>query len=223
MNYFKVKFILLLFGGLFLTIQADAQVCGKYSTTLNILSENGKKVENVFVQLVPIGKDETKGKTFKQYEKEATEFIITFQEGHHLHNKFKVIISAQQFETYEMELKFLHCKNQDFDVKLKPINENTVFLTGKIYDQYGARIPFAEITLKNKKNIQIKVRTNDDGEYKIELYQDSYSVEVKAANFKIFKIKNFIVATKHIQFMNLDVALNPKDLTYECPKGEICL
>jgi hypothetical protein len=59
MNFSKIKIGLILIVGFFWTMQINAQLCGKYSTTLNILSENEKKVENVFVQLIPLGKDET--------------------------------------------------------------------------------------------------------------------------------------------------------------------
>lgn len=176
----------------FLTTQVNAQLCGKYSTTVNILSENDKKVENIFVQLLPLDKDETKGKTFKQSEEDVTKFIITFQEGHQLTNQYKVIIPAQQFETYEMELKFPHCKNQDFDVKLNPISQKSAILSGIVYDINKARVVGTEITIKGEKTT-IKTKTDESGYYLITLPVGKYTIEFTAIGFKRLTVKELIV------------------------------
>jgi hypothetical protein len=160
---------------------------------LNISSENEKRFENVFVQLVPIGKDETKGKTFKQDEEDSTKFVITFQEGHQLFKKYKAIISAQQFETYEMELKFPHCKNQDFDVKLKPINEKSAILSGIVYDINKARVVGTELSLKSEKNT-FKTKTDESGYFLITLPVGKYTIEFSAIGFKTLVVKGLKVA-----------------------------
>lgn len=194
MNFIKLKIILIFVFGLFLTIQVNAQLCGKYSMTLNILSENDQKVENVFVQLIPLGKDETRGKTFKQSEEDASKFFITFLEGHQLHNKYKAIISAQQIETYEMELKFPHCKSQEFDVRLKALAKDTVTLRGSIYDANGALIPQVKITATNKEGRIIESVTDNEGKYSLRLPVNKYD-DKDIRDFEIAKYNLIIDGT----------------------------
>jgi hypothetical protein len=62
-----------------------------------------------------------------------------------------------------MELEFPHCKNQDFDVKLKSINEKTAILSGTIYDANGAVIPSVKITAINKLNKSFESKNLEDG------------------------------------------------------------
>lgn len=163
---------------------ANAQLCGQFTTTLTVKSEENKAIENSVVQLLPLGKDETKNKTFVRDENDRSKFSVTFSEGHMVSGKYKVIVSADGFETAEKEIAFPHCKDQNFEFKLKAIKANTAILSGTVYDANGAVIPGAKVTAVNSKGEKFETRTNVSGEYILKLPFSEYD---STANFKIAK------------------------------------
>ena len=119
MRQISLKIFFFIIVGFTFAIQVNAQLCGTYTTTLNIKDFNNKPVENAVVQLLPIEKDETRGKTFVRSEKDLSKFSITFNEGHEISAKYKLLISADGYETFEKVIKFPHCRAQVFDFQLK--------------------------------------------------------------------------------------------------------
>jgi hypothetical protein len=201
----KILLILILvFAGF--VFGADAQVCGQFTTTLVVKTEDNKAVENSVVQIVPLGKDETKGKTFVRDENDRSKFSVTFNEGHLILGKYKVIVSADGFETAEKEIGFPHCKHQYFEFNLKANKASSgVILTGTITDQVGGIIPKVKVKILGNKNQKFIVETNDDGVYKIDLPGGIYTVEFEASGHKSYKLKNY--RTRQIGRMRLDIVL----------------
>lgn len=106
-------------------VQINAQLCGKYATFILIETAEGKPVDNAVVRLIPLGKNETLGETFVREGKKRSEFSITFNEGHILSGKYKIIISAEGFKTHEFETGFPHCERRNFILKLEKSNSRT--------------------------------------------------------------------------------------------------
>ncbi|HEY0428343.1 MAG TPA: carboxypeptidase-like regulatory domain-containing protein [Pyrinomonadaceae bacterium] len=187
-------------------VEASAQVCGQYTTTLIIKSDDNKSIENALVQLVALEKDETKNKTFVRDENERSKFSITFNEGHLILGKYKIIVSADGFETSEKEIGFPHCKHQTFEFKLKAAKaQNQAVLAGTITDQVGAAIQKAKIKISGNNNQKFVAETNDNGVYKISLPEGVYSIEFNASGCKSYKLKNY--RTRQFETMRLDIVL----------------
>lgn len=221
MNYSKIKISFLLIIGLFLTIEINAQLCGKYGATFNVKTIENKPVENALVQLLPLEKDETREQSFVQDDKELSKFQITFLEGHQITTKYKLLVLADGFETFEKEIKFPHCKQQTFDIKLKIIKKiNSAILSGSVYDANGYLITQAKITATNEKGEKFETQTNEDGTYILNLpynpydggdykYKVSkYEIIVEKWGFEKGIISNFKFVPSSNGKMILDVALD---------------
>jgi hypothetical protein len=108
-------------GFIFSTV-AKSQLCGDYTTTLKVLSKNGKKISHVSIQLIPLGKDETRRKTFVRDKRNPSEYKITFLEGHILKNDYKLIVLAKGFSPFTKIIGFRHCSEQYFVIYLDAVN-----------------------------------------------------------------------------------------------------
>jgi hypothetical protein len=190
---------------------ANAQLCGTYTTTLEIKSEDDKAVENAVVQLIPLKENESRNKSFTRDETDRSKFSITFNEGHIIYEKYKIIVSADGFETAEKEIKFPHCKDQTFEIKLKKIKaENSTILTGTVAGEFGV-IPQTKIYFQNKNGKFFTTSTNDSGEYTFEPDEGIYTIEFNAEGFKPRVIGDYTITLK--SKMQLDVALEIGDIT----------
>jgi len=205
--------LILIFAGF--VFGANAQVCGQFTTTLVVKTEDNKAVENSVVQLVPLGKDETKGKTFVRDENDRSKFSVTFNEGHLMLGKYKVIVSADGFETAEKEIGFPHCKHQYFEFELKAAKApNQAILTGTVFDRNGAVIPGTKITAVNSKGQKFETQTNEDGEYILELPFNEYGSIAKydmtfeKSGFAKGVLKDFKFVGGYNSEMHLDLALD---------------
>lgn len=199
---------------------ASAQVCGQFTTTLMVKTEDNKSVETSVVQLVPLGKDETKNKTFVRDETDRSKFSITFNEGHLILGKYKIIVSADGFETAEKEVGFPHCKHQYFEFNLKAVKSNEAILTGTVFDANGAVIPGVKVIAVNQKGEKFETKTDENGEYNLKLpffeykadYRfkiGKYEITVEAApGFEKAVLKDFKFVGKYNGKMNLDFALD---------------
>jgi hypothetical protein len=193
MNYSKIKIIILLVIGLVGTSQINAQLCGKYGATLNLKSDNGKPVENAFVQLLPIEKDETRGQIFVRDGEDPAKFSITFLEGHQIKTKYKLLISADGFETVEKEISFPHCERQIFNIQLKSDKKtNLAVLSGSVYDANGYLITQAKVTAINEKGDMFETQTNSNGIYILRLPFNPY----KAGDYRFRVSKYEIIVEK---------------------------
>jgi hypothetical protein len=214
------RLLFLLFIFICFAAGANAQVCGQFTTTLMVKTEDNKAVENSVVQLVALGKDETKNKTFVRDETDRSKFSITFNEGHVMSGKYKIIVSADGFETAEKEVGFPHCKHQYFEFNLKAVKSNEAILTGTVYAPNGAVIPGAKITAVNQKWGKFEARTNDEGIYVLNLSFNLYDSKT-ASNFKIAKYeitvesvgfkksiaREFLFVQSYLGKMQFDIAL----------------
>ena len=89
--------LFLLFGGL----QINAQLCGKYKVTIEVLDENDKPINNAVVQFLPITKDETRGKQFVREENDLSKFSVEYFEGQSISKFHKLIVSADGYKAAE--------------------------------------------------------------------------------------------------------------------------
>lgn len=149
---------------------ARAQVCGQYKTVLNILSVSGEPIEHAFVQLLPIGTDETKGRVFVRDERNLARFSIIFYEGHVLQNSYRLIVSAAGFKDSVGKIDFPYCRDRQVGISLAPFEQpNTATVSGQVTDRNGARIPGARIEAVNRMGERFAVRTDDSGSYRLDL------------------------------------------------------
>lgn len=199
--------LILIFAGF--VLGANAQLCGQYTTTLTVKTEDNKSVENSVVQLVALGKDETKSKTFVRNETDRSRFSVTFYEGHVLLGKYKMIVSADGFETAEREIGFPHCKNQDFEFRLIKKNfERKMLLTGAVFDTNGAVIIEAKITAYRNNGKKYESKTNDEGIYTISLPFDVYKIEVYSPGFCTSISEKYRIVDSTYGKMSLDFVLD---------------
>lgn len=206
MKSFSLKLIFVSALAFAFAIQTNAQLCGKYSTTLQIKTAEGKPIENAVIQLLPIEKDETKGKTFARDEKDYSKFSIWFFEGHQLTANYKLMISADGFKTLEKKIRFPHCERQTFEMQLEAKSQTEpAILSGTVFDDKGAVIPQTKISFTDSKGKVFKTFTNDDGVYSIELSEGKYKVEFNKENFSPYRIENYYIPFK--TKMYLDISL----------------
>lgn len=103
---------------LFAAIPADAQRCGEYVTTLNVVDENENAVENASVTIVPQSNNELGERKFVRDEKEKHKFHLRINEGTVVKEKYKIFVSAQGFQTGEKELTFRYCHDKNLTLNL---------------------------------------------------------------------------------------------------------
>lgn len=200
---------------------ANAQLCGTYTTTLEIIGEDNKVIENAVVQILALEKDESRNKTFSREESDRSKFSITFNEGHIVRGTYKIFVSADGFEAIEKEIKFPHCKDQTFEIKLKAGERLMVgILTGTVYDPNGAVIAGTKITAVNQKGEKFETLTNGEGEYVLKLpfneYEPGYKFkvakyEITVSNDNGFArtvLKDFKFVSGFNSQMRLDFALD---------------
>ena len=200
---------------------ATAQLCGTYTTTLEIKSEDSKAIENAVVQILAVEKDETRNKAFSRDERDRSKFSINFNEGYEVSGKYKIFVSADGFEAVEKEIKFPHCKDQTFEIKLKAGERlKTGILTGTVFDPNGAVIPGTKITAVNQKGEKFETLTNEDGEYVLKLpfneYAPTYKFKVAKYEITVLKdngfaatvVKDFKFVSGFTSQMRLDFALD---------------
>jgi hypothetical protein len=219
MKNLPLKFLLLLAIALVFSLPANAQLCGEYTTTLHIKTVENEPVETAVVQLLPVENDETRGKTFARDEKDLSKFSITFFEGHQLAATYKLIISADGFETLEKEIKFPHCKTQNFDIQLVSDKKPLIVLSGTVYDANGAVLVNARITATDETGRKFETVTNAKGVYELNLpyknYEQQtdfrmtkYGIAASHEYFETYVLKNFYIVPAYKGKMMLDLALN---------------
>ena len=102
-----------------LTANANAQLCGDYPTTVKIFAADKKKIENAAIKIVPQAENELGRTRFVRDRKDFSKFVITFQEGRKLKNKYKLVITAKGFLSVEKIIEFPHCTDQNFEIYLE--------------------------------------------------------------------------------------------------------
>jgi hypothetical protein len=85
-------------------------------------------------------------------------------------------------------------------------NGQKAFLSGTVTDKFGAVIPKAKVEAKNNEGKFFSTRTNNFGDYQIELVEDEYIIEITLMPFNKFLVPNYWVIYK----MRLDAVLQCK-------------
>ena len=211
MKNFTLEFIFLLAFAFIFVIQANAQLCGTYTTTLQIKTAEGKPIETAVVQLFPIVEDETKGKTFVRDEKDFSKFSVTFFEGHQIKTTYRLLIFADGFENFVKNIKFPHCKKQTFDIQLTRNSQmKSAIIMGTVLDETGAAIQNAKVSFLGENKLRNTYLTNADGVFAVNLSLGNYSIRVEAPGFQFFYLQKYRVAPSYEGKMNLDVVLEVK-------------
>lgn len=220
MKYRLLKFILLLAISFGVKIQINAQTCGQYITTLNIITDEGKPLENAAVRLMPFEKDEIRNRLFIRDEVDSSKFHITFKDQELIRGIYRIVISANDFIAYKGNIRFPYCQQQNFTIYLRADwRENTSILTGVIYDPKGLVIENAKITAVNKAGKKFETLTDLDGRYVFSLpfnsnktksnlfFPEKYNLTIEKSGFKKSSIKEFVFVPSQFSSMQLDVAL----------------
>ena len=233
----KLSFILLI--GLFLSTQANAQACGQYGVTLSVFANDEMPFETAIVELIPLEEDETRGKTFVRDKENPAKFEIQFFEGHLIKTKYKLLVSAEGFDSFEREITFPHCNQQELKAVLKPApvsqkmdnsfpqkslsseKVGQIKLLGTVYDENGAVIIGEKIkVLKDKKNVA-EIKSNEYGEYEFQLQPGKYTIEYGGNWFIPYIVKDFYFADTFEGEFRKDIILKPKDIE-PCGYAGVC-
>jgi hypothetical protein len=85
-------------------------------------------------------------------------------------------------------------------------NAQKAVLSGTVQDFFGAVIPNGNIKAADDKGKTFSTQTNENGDYKLELPQGVYKIEVTFLPYSKFIISDYLITNK----MRLDVALQCK-------------
>lgn len=189
---------------------ANAQLCGKYTTTLFITDTKGVPIKNPGIKVIPLrGDDYSKIRSFVWEKDNFSKASISFREGYKVSGDYKIVISAKGYLPEEREIRFPHCVNQRFEFRLKAENgPKLTILSGKVFDQAGAVIPETRVVLTNAEGEKLETYTNDDGIYTIDVEPGTFSIEfeyLKHKGWEKFKIEKYEIAS--IEKITLDVTL----------------
>jgi len=87
--------------------------------------------------------------------------------------------------------------------------ENTIRLHGTVYDPLGAVIVGAKISAEDASDMKIRktLRTDDKGEYGIDLLPGVYTLTFESPGFKTTVFKSFRLVNAYTRRFQMDVAL----------------
>lgn len=102
-----------------------------------------------------------------------------------------------------------------------PFQSTTGTLVGTIIDLNDARVPSANIILKNQ-NVTKKITSVMNREYKIELPAGSYSATVERTGFKKYQKENVKIEAEKTFTLEIMLTIEPSP-SGDCPPGHICL
>jgi len=191
-------------------IVANAQLCGKYTTTFIVTDRRGVPVKNAGIKAVPLrDEDLSKSRRFVWERDDFAKISISFNEGYMVGGVYKIIISAKGYLPEEKEISFPHCKQQKFEFKLKAENaEKQTTLSGRVFDQSGAIIPETKVVLTSAGGERFEIYTNEQGIYEIDVSPGTFSIEfeyLKHKGWEKFKIEKYEIPS--IEKITLDVTL----------------
>jgi len=96
----------------------------------------------------------------------------------------------------------------------------TTGLTGIVFDQMGARVGRAEVTIESKA-IKRKLKADEIGAFRVEIPPGRYRILVESPGFKVAKLNKVRVGAG---VSEIKVVMKVKEIKYgKCPKGQICI
>jgi uncharacterized membrane protein len=96
----------------------------------------------------------------------------------------------------------------------------TTGLTGIVFDQLGARVGRAEVTIESKA-IKRKLKADEIGAFRVEIPPGRYRILVESPGFKVAKLNKVRVGAG---VSEIKVVMKVKEIKYgKCPKGQICI
>lgn len=181
-----VAFILVI--GVF--VSARAQLCGAYEVKLVIHDEDLNQVKDRSIDIVPLVKDELKGKTFTP---EPGGMSLNLQEGHVIREKYKVIIGAPGFDDTERIVQFPHCKRISYDILMVKRGAKRTRVSGQLENENGSPLGGGRIIFLRADKVERSTETDFDGNYETKLEPGEYSIEVNLTDHEPFRLDRFIV------------------------------
>ena len=195
-------------------VQGNAQHCGSYMVSLEINRVDGKPVTNAVVQLLPIEKDETNKKGFVRNEKLPNFFWLTFFEKDKLFLKYKLIVFADGFKTFETEIGFPHCKKRHFVLNLeanifdgKSSFEEMTIIIFTIEDSFNSsdEISDVETTAVGEDGKIYESKSVKNGQVFLQLISNKkYRVQFKKSGYKTKEI-NVDLSRKEILYEPVEI------------------
>ena len=187
----------------------SAQACGKFDVVVEVQNEAGEPIDNAFVQLTPITKDETTGKVFELNKGKLSNFMLELTEGQQLREFHRLIISADGYKTAENALKIVSCDNKNIKVKLVK-NGATGEAVWNFYNRIVIQVTDVNNTNIEKTRLTVmqgeKITTQlliENGYLSITFFPNGiYDFQLKAKGFQTaqFKVDSSKIAGQDLKF-----------------------
>jgi hypothetical protein len=192
------------------------------------------KEEKAGVPLTEVVAENKDGRSFKTVSDENGFYRLSIPFGEYTlvfhHDGYK-ITKVMNFEnssapekTFEAYLDVSGCDDcgvlipepENKEVKKAPATNDSsslkdekkvTVLSGTVYDELGAVIANAKITVRGPDGNDKLIKTNDDGVFEIKLIAGNYSIQAESPGFQVFKIEKYRIVPSYKGKLNLDVVL----------------
>jgi hypothetical protein len=188
MKYFLALFILMFFA-----LPVSAQLCGSYGVTISVYDNDLKPVEAYVTEVIPLAKDELRSAKFEPVADTPGASELKLFEGHMVAEKYKLIVSAPGFQSFEKTLTFPHCTRLSYDILLVKAWQKRAVTSGKITDENGAAVPYAGVTFAGADKTERFVSSDSEGCYELRLKPGDYVVEARKMYHHITKVEKLVV------------------------------
>lgn len=203
----KLSFIFAFFLIIFAAAEANAQLCGKYRTTLVVKTAAGAPVRNATIKVTPVA-DQNKifGGEFRAEKIGSERLYAEFGEGYKVKGKYSVVVSGVGYTDASGEFNFPHCASRVFAVTLQPKQsgesstiERLVIMRGETFDDEKTRIVGVSITAVAAEGEKaFRARVDPFGRFAFEIAPGNYTLTYAKKGYKTLKIVNAVIeAGKH--------------------------
>lgn len=194
MRYLQI--LIILYAGF--VIEANAQLCGTYSTTFYVKNEAGQPVKNVRFKINPLkGENYAFGSNLDSDKNDPSQYSISFNEGHVVKGRYNVVVSAPGFSDAKREIEFPHCMRPKYEVVLKPAAAKSVIremveIRGELWKDKN-RLGSVAISATDNAGKIFKTRADKEGLYDLNLPLGNYTLVYEKTGYKTLKIVNVII------------------------------
>jgi hypothetical protein len=192
---------------------SSAQLCGSFGIKLDIHDTALKPVKGVKIKIVePATKLEGGEYLRPEQQFEAVpgrpgQWQISLGEGLEAAEGYGIEITAKDFVKQERPITFPHCKRIEYDITMLKPNENAGLLTGKVIDETGDPVPYAEMTFYDSEGLRRNINADPNGRYEIKLKPGTYRIESELEYFHMTRVKKLIVAAGAAGTAALDIKM----------------
>lgn len=173
-----------------LALTSAAQGCEKYGVTLNVHDNELNPVPGATFRVVPWLKDELKGKTFVPVAEKPGASRLELAGDHSVTGNYKVFITAPGFLENEKAITFPNCAQLSHEVLLLKKKEKRAVLEGKIGDDKGRSVAYAQITFVGDGQPERTINADYMGYYEIKLKPGDYKMRIRKNSYETFVNNN---------------------------------